>query len=69
MLRLVLVQGVALVVALGVLGLVAWWVLRLGVEPVNEMAHAAAAIAEGDLSHRASRRRLRAPRPASWVGR
>ena len=45
-LRLVLVQGVALVVALGVLGLVAWWVLRLGVEPVNEMAHAAAAIAE-----------------------
>ena len=51
-LRLVLVQGVALVVALGVLGLVAWWVLRLGVEPVNEMAHAAAAIAEGDLSHR-----------------
>jgi two-component system, OmpR family, sensor kinase len=50
--RLVAVQrGVALVV-LAVLALVTWWVLRLGVRPVNEMTEAATAIAAGDLSRR-----------------
>jgi two-component system OmpR family sensor kinase len=50
--RLVAVQrGVALVV-LAVLGLVTWWVLRLGVRPVNEMTETATAIAAGDLSRR-----------------
>ncbi len=34
------------------LGLVAWWVVHLGVRPVNEMTAAAATIAAGDLSHR-----------------
>lgn len=36
-----------------VLGLVAWWVIRLGIKPVREMTAMATAIADGDLSHRA----------------
>jgi two-component system OmpR family sensor kinase len=50
--RLVTVEVVATAVALAALGVVAWWVIRLGVRPVKEMADAAAAIAGGDLSHR-----------------
>jgi two-component system, OmpR family, sensor kinase len=50
--RLVLVEIAATVAALGALALVAWWVIRLGVRPVNDMAEAAEAIAAGDLSHR-----------------
>ncbi len=50
--RLVTVEAVATVAALGVLGLVAWWVIRLGVRPVKVMADTAAAIAGGDLSRR-----------------
>jgi two-component system OmpR family sensor kinase len=37
---------------LGVLALVGWWVVHLGVRPVNRMAATAAAIAGGDLSQR-----------------
>jgi two-component system OmpR family sensor kinase len=50
--RLVAVEVIATVAVLGALGLVAWWVVRLGVRPVNRMAHAATVIAAGDLSHR-----------------
>ena len=50
--RLVALEIGATALALGVLALVAWWVIRLGVRPINDMAEAAEAIAAGDLSHR-----------------
>lgn len=50
--RLVAVETAATLVALGVLGLVAWWVMRLGVRPIKRMADTAAQIAGGDLSSR-----------------
>jgi len=50
--RLVAVELVGALVILAVLGLVAWWVIRLGVRPVQRMTTAATAIAAGDLSAR-----------------
>ncbi|MDP1804651.1 MAG: histidine kinase dimerization/phospho-acceptor domain-containing protein, partial [Acidimicrobiales bacterium] len=50
--RLFVVQGFALSAALAVLGLVTWWVVRLGVRPVRRMTETAGAIAAGDLSAR-----------------
>jgi two-component system OmpR family sensor kinase len=49
-LRLVLVVAVAMVIA--ILGLVVFWVLRLGVRPIKRMTATAGAIAGGDLSPR-----------------
>lgn len=37
---------------LAVLGLVAWWVIRLGIRPIKQMTATASAIAGGDLTHR-----------------
>jgi two-component system OmpR family sensor kinase len=37
----------------GVLALLAWWILRLGLRPISDMTSAAAAIAAGDREHRA----------------
>ena len=45
--------------------LVTWWVIRLGVRPVQRMTETAGAIAAGDLSQRVARGRARAPRPAT----
>ena len=50
--RLVAMELGATAIALGVLALVAWWVIRLGIRPVDDMTEAAEAIAAGDLSHR-----------------
>lgn len=50
--RLVVVVTASTLVALAVLGTVAWWVLHLGVRPVKQMAAGAGRIAAGDLSHR-----------------
>lgn len=50
--RLIAVEAIATLGALGVLALVAWWVIRLGVRPVKQMADSAASIAEGNLSVR-----------------
>jgi two-component system OmpR family sensor kinase len=50
--RLVRVEALVTVVVLAVLGLVTWWVLRLGVLPVKRMTKTAVAIADGDLSQR-----------------
>jgi len=50
--RLVTVELLAVLSALAVLGLVTWWVIRLGVRPVREMTATAEAIAGGDLSQR-----------------
>lgn len=46
------VQGVGTLVVLLVCGLVSWWMLRLGVHPLEHMARTADAIAGGDLSQR-----------------
>ena len=50
--RLVAVEVAGALVILAVLALVAWWVIRLGVRPVQRMTTAATAIAAGDLSAR-----------------
>ena len=49
-LRVVLIAAIAIVIA--ILGLVVFWVLRLGVRPIKRMTRTAGAIAEGDLSQR-----------------
>jgi two-component system OmpR family sensor kinase len=49
-LRLVLLAAVTLVI--GILGVVVFWVLRLGVRPIKRMTKTAGAIAAGDLSQR-----------------
>ncbi len=50
--RLIKAEVVATVAILSILALVTWWVLRLGVRPVKQMTASAAAIADGDMSHR-----------------
>src|SRR5581483_9120820 len=50
--RLVWLEVVATALIVGILGLVAFWVIRLGVRPLKEMTKTAVAIAGGDLSHR-----------------
>ncbi len=50
--RIRAIQIAATVAVLAALGLVSWWMLRLGVHPLEDMARAADAIAEGDLSQR-----------------
>lgn len=50
--RLVVVLAIAVVSVAGVLALVTWWVIRLGVRPVRQMTATAGAIAAGDLSQR-----------------
>ncbi len=50
--RLIAVEIVATLAVLTVLGLVTYWVLRLGVRPLKTMTATATAIADGDLSHR-----------------
>jgi two-component system OmpR family sensor kinase len=50
--RLLWVELAATGAVLVLLGLVAFWVIRLGVRPIGEMADTANAIAEGDLSRR-----------------
>jgi two-component system OmpR family sensor kinase len=49
-LRWVLVAAIAIVI--GILGVVVFWVLRLGVRPIKRMTNTAGAIAAGDLSQR-----------------
>lgn len=50
--RLIAVEAAAVLGVLAVLGLVLWWVIRLGVRPVQRMTETAGAIAAGDLSRR-----------------
>jgi two-component system OmpR family sensor kinase len=50
--RLLLVLGGATLLVLTTLGLVSFWVMRLGVRPIKQMTQTATAIAAGDLSHR-----------------
>ncbi|HET7489923.1 MAG TPA: HAMP domain-containing sensor histidine kinase [Acidimicrobiales bacterium] len=50
--RVRLVQAFGTLSVLAAMGLVSWWVLRLGVHPIEDMARTADAIAAGDLSQR-----------------
>jgi two-component system OmpR family sensor kinase len=50
--RLIAVEVLATAAIIGVLALVAWWVIRLGVRPIKQMTSTAASIAGGELSHR-----------------
>jgi two-component system OmpR family sensor kinase len=50
--RIRLVQILGTLAVLAALAVVSWWVLRLGVHPIEDMAVAADAIAAGDLSRR-----------------
>ncbi len=50
--RLVGVEVLVTVLILGILGIVAFWVIRLGVRPIKQMTATATAIADGDLSQR-----------------
>jgi two-component system OmpR family sensor kinase len=50
--RLKWVELIITALVLGILALVTWWVIRLGVRPVKQMTATATAIAGGDLSHR-----------------
>lgn len=52
MARLVTLLAVGGAVTFAVLGLVGWWVIRLGVRPVKEMAEVAGEIGGGDLATR-----------------
>ncbi|HVE93434.1 MAG TPA: HAMP domain-containing sensor histidine kinase [Acidimicrobiales bacterium] len=46
------VQVIGTGAVLAALGLVSWWMVRLGIQPLETMASTADAIAGGDLSHR-----------------
>ena len=53
--RLVLVVSIATITVLLVLGMLAVWVIRLGLRPIDTMTRTARAIAAGDLSQRVPR--------------
>jgi two-component system, OmpR family, sensor kinase len=50
--RMVLIEALSIAAVVAGLGLVAWWVIRLGVTPMRRMVDASMLIAEGDLSVR-----------------
>lgn len=50
--RLRQVMLIGTLITLGVLAVVTFWVVRLGVRPIKRMTHTAKAIADGDLSQR-----------------
>jgi len=62
--KVLLVEAIASLLVLLALATVAWWILHLGVRPLDQMARTAEAIAEGDLSRRVDR-----AEPRTEVGR
>src|SRR5205814_6002065 len=52
--RLLRVEGLVIGAVLLLLGALAWWVVRLGLRPLDRMGETAGAIASGDLSRRVS---------------
>ena len=50
--RLLLIESLVTLAVLGALGALAWWIVRRGLRPLDEMATTAGAIAAGDLSRR-----------------
>jgi len=53
--QVLVVEVIATLVVLAALGVVAWFVLHLGLRPIDRMAETADAIAAGDLSRRVER--------------
>ena len=51
--RLILIFSTAAVLVAALLGVIAWWVIRLGLRPISAMTETAKAIAAGDRSERA----------------
>jgi len=62
--RLLVVLALSTGAVIAVLGLVAFWVIRLGIRPIDRMAETADAIAAGDVS-----RRVEPGPPGTEVGR
>ncbi len=62
--RLVRIEVAVTVAVLVALGALAWWLVRLGLRPLERMGEAAGAIAGGDLS-----RRVEPADPSTEVGR
>jgi two-component system, OmpR family, sensor kinase len=52
--HLLLVEAIVAAAVLASLAALAWWIVRLGLRPLDRMGETAAAIAAGDLSHRVS---------------
>lgn len=50
--RMVMIEALSIGAVIAGLGLVAWWVIRLGVTPMRRMVNASTLIADGDLSVR-----------------
>lgn len=50
--RLIAIEAAGILLMLGGLGLVAWWVIRMGITPMRRMVDASTRIAEGDLDVR-----------------
>ena len=50
--RLLLVEGLVIAAILLALGALSWWLVRIGLRPLDRMGVTAGAIAGGDLSHR-----------------
>ena len=50
--RLIITEGIASLVVLAVMGLVVFWVFRLGIRPIRKMTEAADAISAGSLDAR-----------------
>ncbi len=50
--RMVMIEALSIAAVLAGLGLVAWWVIRLGISPMRRMVAASTLIADGDLSVR-----------------
>ncbi|WP_084102895.1 cell wall metabolism sensor histidine kinase WalK [Demequina sp. NBRC 110051] len=50
--RLVIIEVVGIALMLGGLGIVAWWVNRLGIAPMRRMVSASSQVAQGDLDVR-----------------
>lgn len=50
--RLIITEGIASLIVLGVMGLVVFWVVRLGIRPIRRMTEAADAISAGSIDTR-----------------
>jgi two-component system OmpR family sensor kinase len=61
---LLLVEGLVIAAVLAALGAAAWWIIRLGLRPLDRIGLVAGAIAAGDLS-----RRVEPAEPRTEVGR
>jgi two-component system, OmpR family, sensor kinase len=62
--RLLVVLALVIAAVLALLGIVSWFVVRVGLLPLDRMGHTAGAIAGGDLSHR-----VESTDPRTEVGR